>query len=145
MTARECLGSIRKYYIIIKQKKEEQEELKASLSGLQSLTLSDIRSEQKTYNAPFTERVHRLLELEEETERLCEDFAVKRNHIIKLIHSLSDARYIEILYKRYVEYKSFEDIAAEMHYSYSHIRRMHKKAIAAFEEIFVKKLKDDTK
>ncbi len=39
-----------------------------------------------------------------------------------------------MLFKRYVEYKSFKVIAKEMHYSYQYVIRLHKQALKEFEK-----------
>ena len=56
-----------------------------------------------------------------------------RHTIINQIHGLEDERYIRLLYKRYVEYKSLKQVSMEMHYEYAYTRRTHSDALAAFE------------
>jgi len=45
-----------------------------------------------------------------------------------------NTKYLQVLYKRYVEYKSFEQIAVEMGYTYDYIRKIHIKALRNFEK-----------
>ena len=57
----------------------------------------------------------------------------KRHIIITQINSLTDSRYVEILTKRYVEYKRFKRIAREMHYSEGRIKHLHGEALRAIQ------------
>ena len=56
-----------------------------------------------------------------------------RHTIINQIHGLDDDRYIRLLYKRYVEYKSLKQVGVEMHYEYAYARSIHGNALKAFE------------
>ena len=49
------------------------------------------------------------------------------------IQSLDSPVYIDILYKRYVEYKTLEEIAVEMSYSYRQVLRLHGLALQDFK------------
>ena len=60
-------------------------------------------------------------------------FVDKKHTIINQIHTLNDSKHIEILHKRYVEFKSFELIAVEMSYTYQYIRELHGNALRKFE------------
>ena len=53
------------------------------------------------------------------------------------IRQLHKTEYVEVLYKRYVEFKNFDIIAAEMEYSKSNIWKIHRKAIKDFEKLVV--------
>jgi hypothetical protein len=47
---------------------------------------------------------------------------------------MSDYRYIDVLYKRYIECKRFELIAVEMNYDYDYVRKLHVKALEVFAQ-----------
>lgn len=65
----------------------------------------------------------------------------QRNFIIGRIQSLNDHKFVQVLYKRYVEYKPFEQIAAELGYARSHTLLLHRNALAAFEAMFGSELR----
>ena len=44
---------------------------------------------------------------------------------------------IDILYKRYVQYKSLEEIAVEMSYSYTRLRHLHGRALQGFKKKYI--------
>ena len=60
---------------------------------------------------------------------MIKQYTEKKNEIITTIQKLEDPRYIDILYKRYVEFETFERIADEKVYSWRHILRLHKQAL----------------
>lgn len=67
-------------------------------------------------------RVSDELEMLEATER----------EIVKTIDSVTDNALNTLLYKRYINGKTFEQIAVEMNYSYYHVvHRLHPKALKA--------------
>ena len=55
-----------------------------------------------------------------------------RDVIIGQIHNLHDDRYISVLFKRYVEIKSYELIAVEMNYSFDYVKELHRDALEDF-------------
>ncbi|MDE7231042.1 MAG: hypothetical protein K2N56_11235 [Oscillospiraceae bacterium] len=60
-------------------------------------------------------------------------FEMQRNDIINKIQSLNDHKLVRVLFKRYVEYKPFEQVAAELGYVRSHTLLLHRNALAALE------------
>ena len=78
--------------------------------------------------------VIRRAELEADISRKIERFLQLKHKIINEIQSLDNAVYVSILYKRYVEYKSLEEIAVEMNYSYRQIKRLHGLALLDFKK-----------
>ena len=78
--------------------------------------------------------VIRRAELEADISRKIERFLQLKHKIINEIQSLDNAVYVSIMYKRYVEYKSLEEIAVEMNYSYRQIKRLHGLALLDFKK-----------
>ena len=56
----------------------------------------------------------------------------ERQQIIDRIHQTDKEEYIQVLYKRYIEGKDFEEIKREMHYEVSYLRKLHVKALNAY-------------
>ncbi len=69
-------------------------------------------------------------------KQMIESYTQEQNKIISQIQSLEDSRYIEILYKRYVEFKKFELIAVEMNYDYNWVKNLHGMALMNFETTY---------
>ena len=50
------------------------------------------------------------------------------------IHELQNADRIKVLYKRYVRFEKFEQIAADLHYSIRNIYTIHGQALQEFQK-----------
>lgn len=133
MTAKQYLGQIRSLDIKIRQRKREIEELKLSATCTGSISAQGEKVQTSASGDKLLNAVARYVDLEAETQGMIDAMQKRRHDIIAEIQSLEDSRYIEILYKRYVEFKSFEFIACEMHYNYTWICELHGKALKAFE------------
>ena len=132
-TPKEYLRQLRTAEIKIEQKEEELERLKSSLESISTGT--DGERVQTTPRDRLSEEVTHIVDLEEEINEDLGALLMLRNKIINEIHSMDNPVYINILYKRYVQYKSLEEIAVEMSYSYVHIRRLHGYALIQFSKI----------
>lgn len=132
-TPKEYLRQLRTAEIKIEQKEEELERLKASLESISTGT--DSERVQTTPKDRLSEEVPIIADLEEEINVDLGALLMLRNKIINEIQSMDNPVYINILYKRYVQYKSLEEIAVEMSYSYVHIRRLHGYALIQFSKI----------
>lgn len=140
MTAKEYLTALKKLDIRIKQKKEHAEELRQAVTGTESFDYSKLRVQASLTEDKLGDSVIKIMELEYEIQQLIIDMHEQKNRIINEIHDLDNADYIRLLYMRYVEYLSLEEIAVKMCFSYDRIRHMHGYALQEFQ----KKMKDDT-
>lgn len=133
MTPKEYLRQLRVFSIKIQQKKDELESLKAAAENVSASI--DSERVQTSPKDRMPDDVSRIVDLEAEIHKDILEHLILKNKIINEIQGLSNPVYIEILYKRYVEYKSLEEIAAEMRYSYEHTRRMHGYALSKFKAV----------
>ena len=92
-------------------------------------------------NAPFVHIVHKIIELEKEINAEIDKFVNKKHEIINQIQGLKDTRHIEILYKRYVQFKSLETISVELNYTYQYTRELHGYALQDFQRTYKTLLK----
>lgn len=133
MNAKTYLSQVRLLEIKIRQKKQECESLKELAMSTGGLDYSKDRVQTGfVSNESLSKSVIKYTELEHEIE-LDINALIELKHIrINEIHKLDDVRDIEILYKRYIEYKSLELIAVEMSFSYEHVRHLHGRALQHF-------------
>ena len=59
----------------------------------------------------------------------------QRADIIEKINSLADNRYKDLLIKKYVEFKTIDEVAEDMGYSCEYLMRLHWNAIKEFEAV----------
>ena len=63
----------------------------------------------------------------------------QREEIFNVINAINNPTYKQILYKRYVLGKKWEEISEELFYESQHIHRLHKKAIEEVRAVRMKK------
>lgn len=137
MNAKEYLQQVKVLDVRIKQKIEEKEDLLRRARNISAVDYSREKRQTVSSNeAAFAKITDRVCDLETEINSEIDEFVNLKHTIINRIHELSDSRHVELLYKRYVEYKSYEQIALEMAYSLAYVKELHKKALADFESSY---------
>ena len=136
MTAKKYLQQLRVLSIKIRQREEQIRELRSIAMCSGSLSCEGERVQTSIAGDKLSENVTKYVDLQAEIKQMIESYTQEQNKIISQIQSLEDSRYIEILYKRYVEFKSFELIAVELNYEYSWVTRIHNQALEEFEQMF---------
>jgi hypothetical protein len=74
----------------------------------------------------------KLAELGEDYVRMQMRFKLERDKRIAMINSLANPVHARILRKRYIDGKTFEEIAVALHYTYRHVTRLHGSALQEF-------------
>lgn len=133
MTTKEYLSQIELFDEKIKQKKSELHDLKLIATSTGGMNYDADRVQTSPTGDTLVNKVAKYVDLEAEIEREMHDFMVLKHRIINEIHELQDVRFVNLLFKRYVELKGFEKIAVEMDYNYDYVRELHALAINAFE------------
>ncbi len=139
--AKAYLKRIRRMDEMIRQRQHELMDLSARRTSLRATDYSSVRVQTSPDCGSSTAAIDRIVDLEAEIARRIERYTETRHKIIDMIEEL-DVEYSEILYRRYVEYKSFEAIACDLCISYSWAVHMHGEALRRFSELLEK---DDTK
>lgn len=135
MKAKEYLRQLYRLEVVIKQKMKEKEELYYLLRGISGIDYSREKVQASRPNeAYFAKILEKASGLDEEINSEIDKFIDLKHLIIKQIQSMDEHNYIELLYKRYVEFKDFSTIADEMNYSDRQIFRLHGMALKAFEK-----------
>lgn len=135
MTAKEYLSRLRNLDLMIRHKQVELDELKIMATSIGSPSGQQDEPVSHSSNGDALERkVIKYIDLDAEITNDIDNLINIRHIIINEIHQLSDARYIEILFKRYVEYKKFEQISVDMGYDYDWTRRLHIDALEEFQQ-----------
>ncbi len=128
LTAKEYLQQLYRAEVILSQKVHEKEELRAEITRRMGKAGS-------IHGCPYsTGEVLQLIELEAQVDRMAEENACLRHAVICRIHELQNADRIKVLYKRYVRFEKFEQIAADLHYSIRNIYTIHGQALQEFQK-----------
>ena len=133
MKAKEYLQQLHKADVIINQRIQERADLRIRLSSIGSFDYSKERVQTSLPgNASYEQKIVKIIDLENDIGRLIDEYVDLKHKIIGEIQELQNSKYIEILYKRYIESKSLEQIAVEMGYSYDYIKHTHGYALQDF-------------
>ena len=77
----------------------------------------------------------KIAELEVKALKKRGELWAKRSEIIETIGLVQDARLNRLLWLRYVQGVSFEEVAVDMHYTYRHVISLHGEALKQIDEI----------
>lgn len=132
MKAKDYLENYRRNEIAIEKLKNEITRIDARLKGGSHSYSSDkIKSSDDNLNEKL------MAECLDKRNKMNNDIVMNENvraDLVLKITSMSDYRYIDVLYKRYIECKRFELIAVEMNYDYDYVRKLHIKALEVFAQ-----------
>lgn len=128
---KEYLRQIRLFDICIRQKEAELAAMRSELENMSAAVTGE--RVQTSVNDKMSEKVSHIVDLEAQIIRDKESFLRMKDRIINEIQGLDNSVYVDILYKRYVEYKQLEEIAVEMNYSYRQVLRLHGFALQEFK------------
>lgn len=133
MTAQEYLNQLEKLNENIENHSAELEENREKLKTVPSPNFSGNSSSIGNHNnARYTFIVERI----ELLENKLTDLEKKKNVIIDQIRSLDNASYIRILLNYYNKGKDHTEIAEEINYEYGYERKLHSRALDAFQKKF---------
>lgn len=138
MTAKEYLKQIKSYALVIKAKEFQLKELRSGQVYMDAIRYDKERVQSSgSLESKYMLQSEKLVTLEQEIQKLIEEYLLQKNYIIDQINSLEDVMAKEILYKRYVEYMRIEDIADDMGYHPTYISNCHLEALKLFEETYL--------
>lgn len=134
MKAKEYLKQVELLDVKIRQKQQEYDELKEMALSTGAFDYSSEKVQTSVSQDLMGNKVGRYVDLEREIKKDIRRYTKLKNEIITQIQSIGNTKYMNILYKRYVEYKRLKTIADEMNYTYEYIRSMHGWALEEFSK-----------
>lgn len=140
MKVKEYLKQIEKLDKCIDQKQIECDSLRLLAESNGSIQYGE-RVQTSPQGDTLEKKVLKYVQMEQEINDMVDNFVDLKHKIIDEIQGLSEVKHIDVLFKKYVQYKSLEQIAVEMNYSYDRIKHIHGYALQEFDK---KYLKDDT-
>lgn len=132
MNAQKYLQQIKMLETKIKQKEEQIEYLKEAASGAGAIRYDKDKVQTSMMDSKLESLIIQYMTLEQEVQEQILHLEQVRHRIIGEIQELHDDRYINVLFKRYVEIKSYELIAVEMNYSFDYVKELHRDALEDF-------------
>lgn len=135
MTTKEYLGQIRRLSCRIDNKLSELYQFRTLSTSITIATGSE-HIVSSPSNDKMDKTIVKIMEMEEDINKLINVLIEKKNVIVAQIDSLDDASEYEVLYLRYVSNMTFEEIAENMAYSTRQVIRIYNNALKNFENKF---------
>lgn len=135
MEAKEYLKRIKLLDIKIKNKSLELEDIQNRMTGLQGITYEEKISGSVNNKSPQEKMMYKYLAYKEELQENINELTEYKKQAMSLIDKIDNADCVDVLYKRYFQFKKWEQIAVEKNYSYQGICKIHGKALQMMNEI----------
>lgn len=135
MRAKDYLKQVEILDKCIEQKQIECDELRLLAGSTGGIQYGE-RVQTSPNGDSLEKKIVKYVQLEQEINEMIDRFVDLKHKIIDQIQGLPEIKYIDVLFKRYVQYKSLEQIAVEMNYTYPYIRELHGYALANFERTY---------
>ncbi len=133
--AKEYLSQIKTLDSKIRRKQQEARELRDAALSLGSTQPDPDRVRSASPDPdPMASQVGRYVDIQKEVQAMIIELMELKHLIIGQIADLNNSDYMDVLWKRYVDLKTFSRIADEMGYDISTIFRIHGRALQAFNE-----------
>lgn len=133
--AKEALKQIKVINNRIEIKKAELEDIYEKMRGVSGKGFepsygagTKIKSSQEMY-------ISKYLEYKEELNKDIENLINVKREMLDKVNLLDDADCIDVLYKRYFQFKKWEEIAVEKSYTYQGICKIHGRALTKLDKI----------
>lgn len=137
MKAKEYLQQLQRLDTVINQKIKEVHDLRLKSQSTGSIDYSKERVQTSpSGDAPFVKLIGRIIDLEAEINAEIDRYVDEKHRIINQIQGLKNSKYIEILYKHYVEFKRLEVVAVEMNFTYQYVVELHGYALKDFQTTY---------
>lgn len=135
MRAKEYLGQIRILDVKINNKIRQRDELLSHIMSISASENTPDRVQTQRNLDPLGNDMVRYLDMEREISSMINTMIITKDKLIGQIHQLSNPNHIELLFKRYVECKTWEQIADEMHYTLRWVYSLHGSALQEFTTV----------
>ena len=137
MQAKEFLKKIIQIDMLIDSKLEQITELRSRLTSIGCATDNE-RVQTSLKGDKITDTIAKIMELEELVNKDIDKLTEYKLQARELIEGLESNVEKIVLYKRYFECKTFEQIAVECNYSWRQTKRKHDRAIKKLDKVLVK-------
>lgn len=136
LTARQYLEQLQELDTNINQDLERLDDMKINACSTGGIDYSAERVQTSPSGDTLCKQVTNYVAFNDKINAEINSFADAKEQIIKQIRGLHDARYSQVLFKVYVQFKTLKVASGEMGMSYQYVRNLHRAALTRFEEIY---------
>jgi len=138
MEAKEYLKSIKRADAIINEKLKELDQLRGMRYKI-TQTLKPVVSSGGGSRGGFTDASDGLIDLEREIDRDIDHFVDLKREAGALLARLENPKHYQVLHRHYLQFESFEKIAADFENTYRWVCIIHGRALQAFQKVLDKR------
>lgn len=135
MTTKQYLNQIDRINRMVNNKLAEIYQLKTMVCSI-SVSANEDKVQSSSDKDKLGSAVAKIVDLENEINKAIDIYVDKKERIVSQIDSIKDIMEYRVLFSRYIEYKTFEQIAEDNDYSVRQILRIHGNALVEFEKKF---------
>lgn len=135
MTTKQYLNQIDRINRMINNKLAEIYQLKTMVCSI-SVSANEDKVQSSSDKDKLGSAVAKIVDLENEINNAIDVYVDKKERIVSQIDSIKDIMEYQVLFSRYIEHKTFEQIAEDNDYSVRQILRIHGNALVEFEKKF---------
>lgn len=135
MTTKQYLNQIDRINRMINNKLAEIYQLKTMVCSI-SVSANEDKVQSSSDKDKLGSAVAKIVDLENEINKAIDVYVDKKEKIVAQIDSVKDIMEYQVLFSRYIEHKTFEQIAEDNDYSVRQILRIHGNALVEFEKKF---------
>ena len=140
LTAKEYLEQVKKKDARIDNLIKDKEALRDKLYSVGGFDYSKERVQASPDQDKFGTIYALIDEKEDEITRKIDELINFKMKVTDMINDLSDERYIAVLHKKYVQFRSWEYIAIEMGYNTRYVQQLNGQALLQFYDRYHEKL-----
>lgn len=137
MQAKIYLAEIRKLDRKIDNKQLELDALKALVTSI-TPTMKEINVQSNGSQDRLGDTMTKIIDLQREINNKIDEYVDRKLEAMRLINKLEDDICINILIQRYINYKSWDEIAGSLSYTRQGIIKKHGKALLDFEKVYTR-------
>ena len=127
MTAKDWLRrGWREINSLLRTKQETRDRLTSVTAGYDGESVQGTRD---------PHRYDRLAELDEKIDRRIDQLVAVKQEIMDAIAQVEDSRYRTLLTERYMEFRTWEQIAVDMNYTWRRVMQLHGEALIALGQV----------
>lgn len=134
MTAKQYLSQIEILDKRIQNKLSEEYQLRSLATNI-SVSNNSERVQTSGSGDRVGNIVAKIVDVQSEIDQIVDDYLKQKADVIHTIESVSVLNFYSVLFMRYIEYKSLDDISSEMGYSLQHVKRLHSQALNEVKKI----------
>lgn len=138
MDAKEFLRQLEKLDILIRNKLIEVSRWKDLALSITS-NMDGERVQSSSSQQKMADRINKYLDYEKEIDTLIDSFIDKKREVIQVIEEIENPFYYDLIHRKYIQYKTLEQIAEEMNRTYDSIKKAHGRALQEVREILKKR------